>query len=181
MGRLFAQVLEEAQRLRPDAREWDWQLVLVAKDVMPPFALPEGRIFVSPKWVADRRLSDAEIALLLAHEIAHVLSEHMLERVSALATARPARITRVADVLRMIEQEWYVARELEPLMQAQELEADRIGLRLVCAAGIAPHTALTLFDKMARAGHGITYVKSHDGPLERKAALTSWARLVCLD
>jgi Zn-dependent protease with chaperone function len=64
--------------------------VLVAKDLVPPFAMPDGQIFVSPKWVAGRRLTDAEIALVLAHEVAHVLSEHMLERVSTFAAARPA-------------------------------------------------------------------------------------------
>jgi predicted Zn-dependent protease len=69
-------------------------------------------------------------------------------------------------------------------MQAQELEADRIGMTIVCAAGIARSRALTLFDKMARAHTGTSYVKSHDDPLERKVVVMEWARarnLVCLD
>jgi predicted Zn-dependent protease len=176
LDRIFADMLEHAKRLHPHAPHWDWQLVLVAKDLVAPFALPDGRIFVSPKWVAVRRLTEAEIALLLAHEMAHVLAEHMLERVSALAAARPARNMRVADVLRMIEAEWYLARELEPLMQAQELAADRIGLAIVCAAGVPHSRALTLFDKMARAETGPSYVASHDDPIERKLALAKWSR-----
>jgi hypothetical protein len=57
-------------------------------------------------------------------------------------------------VLRMIELEWHVVRELEPLMQAQELQADGIGLTIACAAGVPPSRALTLFDKLARAESG---------------------------
>lgn len=77
--RMFIHALQEAKRLRPSAGDWDWELVLVADDAHAPFALPDGQIFVSPKWVASRRLADAEIALLLGHEMAHVIADHMLE------------------------------------------------------------------------------------------------------
>jgi predicted Zn-dependent protease len=171
--RVYAQVLWHAKQLRPDVGSWEWRLELVARDVVAPFALPHGQIFVSPKWVAARRLNDAEVAFLLAHEMAHVIAEHMLERLSAMAAARPALRMRVADVLRMIELEWHVVRELEPLEQAQELEADRIGMTIACAAGVPPSRALTLFDKLARAERGASYVNSHDTPLERKLRLSA--------
>jgi predicted Zn-dependent protease len=182
--RVYAHVLRHAKGVHPEAGSWDWGLVLVARDVVAPFALPHGQIFVSPKWVAARRLNEAEIGFLLAHEMAHVIAEHMLERLSAMAAARPALNMRVADVLRMIEQEWHLVRELEPLMQAQELEADRIGLTIACAAGVPRSRALTLFDKLARAESGNSYLKSHDEPTQRKRLLAHWARernLACLD
>jgi len=181
--RMFGKVLEHAKRLRPGAEDWDWELVLVASDAAAPFALPDGQIFISPKWVASRRLNDAEIGLLLAHEMAHVIAEHMLKRVSAFAAPRP-RFLRVADVLRTLEQEWYLARELEPLIQSQEFEADRIGMSIVCAAGISRRRALTLFDKMARAERATSYINTHAEPLERKAGLADWSRgqgLPCID
>jgi predicted Zn-dependent protease len=170
--RVFTKMLEQAVRLHPTAQHWDWKLVLVNQP-MPPFALPNGHIFLSARWVASRRLTDAEIALLLAHEMAHVIAEHLLERISALATVRPARNMRVSDVLRMVEEEWHVAREIEPLMQAQELEADRMGLGIVCSAGIARSQALSLFDKMARADgtQEPGYINSHPEPLARKQSL----------
>ena len=90
----------------------------------------------------------------------------------------------MADVLRTLEQEWYLARELEPLIQSQELEADRIGMSIVCSAGISRRRALTLFDKMARAERGTSYINSHAEPLERQADLADWSRaqgLPCLD
>lgn len=170
--RVFNDILGPAKRLHPAAEHWEWKLVLV-NQVMPPFAMPDGGIFVSPRWVASRRLTDAELALLLAHEMAHVIAEHLLERVSALAEVRPARNMRVSDVLRMVEEEWHVARELEPLMHAQELEADRMGLGIVCSAGIARSQALTLFDKMARADRRQEqgYINSHPELLTRKQSL----------
>ena len=184
--RAFARMVQQAKRVRPDAEGWDWNLVLVASDAVSALALPEGRIFISTGWVHRRRLSDGEIALLAAHEIAHVIAEHLRERVSAFAAARPAQKLTVAAVLRIVAEEWVLARELEPLMQAQEFEADRIGMALVCAAGIAPVRALTLFDKMTRpdAVGDLSYVRSHAGPLERKLDLIAWMQaenLACPD
>lgn len=129
--RMFIHVLQEAKRLRPSAEDWDWELVLVADDAHAPFALPDGQIFVSPKWVANRRLTDGEIALLLGHEMAHVIADHMLERVSAFAAARPHNM-RVADVLRTLQEEWYLARELEPLERKASLAQWTRAQNLVC-------------------------------------------------
>jgi predicted Zn-dependent protease len=172
IARVFDKVLHQALRLHPGAAQWDWEIVLV-NQVMPPFTLPDGQIFVSAKWVASRRLTDAEIALLLAHEMAHVIGEHMLERLSAFAAARPAANMRVSDVLRALDEEWHLARELEPLMQAQEFAADHMGLRIVCSAGISRSDALTLFDKMARADRAREpgLIKSHPELLARKHSL----------
>src|SRR5207247_1059883 len=111
--------------------------------------------------------------------MAHVIAEHMLERVAAFAAPRP-RYLRVADVLRTLEQEWYLARELEPLIQSQELEADRIGMSIVCSAGISRRRALTLFDQMARAGPALPRLKlsaSSRVPAPRAAPI---AVLTCL-
>lgn len=71
------------------------------------------------------------------------------------------------------DEEWPLMRELEPLMQAQELEAGHMGLRIVCSAGIARPDALMLFDKMASAERrqepGL--VRSHPELLARKHSL----------
>lgn len=186
LQRVFTQILREAIRLRPAAEHWGWRLMLVRDEALAPFAMPDGQIFVSPKWVGRRRLTDAEIALLLGHEMAHVIADHMLERISTFAAARPAAKLRVADVLQAVEMEWYLARELEPLMQAQELEADLIGLAMVCSAGISRSQALMLFDKMARADRKreAGYIDSHPDLLVRKLSLlqSMQARgLGCLD
>jgi predicted Zn-dependent protease len=174
--RAFVHLLQQAKRLRRGAEDWDWKLVVVASDAVSAFALPDGRIFISLDWVNRRRLSDAEIALLVAHEMAHVIAEHLLERVSAFAAARPAQKLSVSAVLRIVQEEWFLARELEPLMQTQEFEADRIGMAMVCAAGIAPTRALTLFDKMARldAVSALSDLRSHAAPLERKLDVIAW-------
>jgi hypothetical protein len=93
---------------------------------------------------------------------------------TCIAPARAAD-NRVSDGLRT---------ELEPLTQAQEPEADRIGMTIVCEVGIPRPRALGLFDKMARAEAGTSYLESHNDPLERRVVVAEWARaqnLVCLD
>lgn len=170
---LYAHVLPHVVRLRPDAGVWGWRLVLLANRAVPPFAMPDGQIFVATEWVEARQLADAEIALLLAHEMAHVIADHTLERIAALAATRPAPNLSVSDVLQIVQEQPHLMRDLEPLMRGQEFDADRIGILIVCSAGIVPSQALTLFDKMART-EGLQSVSSHGHALVRKAQLIKW-------
>lgn len=172
--RVFTRVLANVKYLRADAQNWNWRIVLLSHVDEVPFAMPGGEILVSTKWVRRLRLTDPELALVLAHEMTHVVAEHMLERIAELAANRPAANMSIADVIRMVREEWYVVREVEQLMQAQELQADRIGMELVCAAGFSRSHALGLFDKMHRdqsKQRGFSLVKSHEGPLGRKQVL----------
>jgi predicted Zn-dependent protease len=77
-----------------------------------------------------------------------------------------------------------LASKLGTLLQAQEVEADRIGMTVVCEAGIPGGGAPGLFDTMAHADEGTSYVQSHEDPLRRRVIVPEWARaqnLVCLD
>lgn len=174
--RIFRQVLPQALRLhRPsEALRWD---VFVLSQGAANFALPDGRIFVSAGWARRGRLGDHELALLIAHEIAHVICDHMLERVSALA-AKQARGARIRDLLRHSREQWQVLEEIAPLMRTQEIEADRVGAAIVGASGVPLASAVKLFEHMARAearSIGMAFVNSHDTALHRKADLLEWA------
>lgn len=102
------------------------------------------------------------------------------------ASAHAQSSLRVSDVLRMEEEQWQLARELEPLPHSQELEADGMGIATVCTTGISRRRALTLFDKMARPDGkgGIDHTHGDPEPLERKPGLLNSMQaraLGCLD
>jgi Zn-dependent protease with chaperone function len=177
--RIFRRLLPAARRLDPAGAARRWRVVVTKAEHGALFAMPDGKIFVSARWVAEHRLSDQELALAIAHEMAHVVADHLLERVSAIAALRPLARLGVPDVLRMAREEWTVLREIEPLMRTHEREADRIGIAIAHAAGVSLAKAITLFDKMARAEEtrdGISLVNSHDSARQRKANLTGWMR-----
>jgi len=175
--RIFRRLLPHAMRLNRESEALRWEVVMVREDAAN-FALLDGRIFVSARWAQRGRLTDSELALLLAHEMAHVISNHMLERLSALAAKDPENRGSIGDLLRESREQWQMVREIAPLMRAQEIEADRVGAAIAGASGVPLGQAVRLFDHMARAeerSFGMAFVNSHDTALRRKADLLEWA------
>jgi len=120
-------------------------------------------------------LSDAELATVIGHEIAHALREHTRERVSRayaqqLLLSGAAAVTGVsegtANVANMVAE---VTFQL-PFSRDQESEADTIGLELMARAGYDPRAAVTLWNKMSSAagrGGPPEFLSTHPAPDDR--------------
>ena len=127
--------------------------VVDAPETPNALALPGGDVFVFSGLlsVAD---TDARLAAVLAHEMAHALARHAAEQLSArrfwslLVSA--ARGLVFPDVPALPA---HAAAELLvhlPYSRACEAEADALGLRLMAAACYPPEAALELWAAMAR-------------------------------
>jgi predicted Zn-dependent protease len=114
------------------------------------FALPGGFIFVNRpildlcQWDKDR------IAFILAHEMAHVIRGHAIERIVAnSAVSMAARAAPVSGALGT----WLRTVGVQFLQTAysrdHELEADTLGVRLAAAAGYRPDAAIELLARLA--------------------------------
>jgi len=160
---------------RPDATSWNWQFNVQKTDELNAYCMPGGRIMVYSGLMEKLDLSDAELATVLGHEIAHALREHTRERVSRayaqqLVLQGAAAVTGVgegaASVAGMVAD---VTFQL-PFSRDQESEADTIGLELMARAGYDPRAAVTLWNKMtSAAGSGSTpkFLSTHPEPKER--------------
>ncbi|HKK05357.1 MAG TPA: M48 family metalloprotease, partial [Gammaproteobacteria bacterium] len=82
---------------------------------------------------------------------AHALAEHVREQLSEVQLRRPRLAYRtVADAAHDMNDDLGLYLSLMPLSRMQELEADRIGLRLAARAGFPPRAALDFYAKLAR-------------------------------
>ena len=159
---------------RPDAAAWNWQFNVQKTKELNAYCMPGGRIMVYSGLIETLDLSDAELATVLSHEIAHALREHTRERVSRtyaqqLVLSGAAAVTGVsegaANIANMVAD---VTFQL-PFSREQESEADQIGLELMARAGYDPHAALTLWNKMAAAETSAPpkFLSTHPAPKER--------------
>jgi predicted Zn-dependent protease len=159
---------------RADAPGWNWQFNVQKTDEMNAYCMPGGRIMVYSGLIEKLKLTDAELATVMAHEVAHALREHTRERVSRaygqqLVLSGVAAVTGVsegtANIANMIGQ---VTFQL-PFGRDQESEADTIGLELMARAGYDPRAAVTLWNKMsaAESSGSPKFLSTHPAPKDR--------------
>lgn len=159
---------------RPDAPSWNWETNVLASKEMNAYAMPGGKIMVYSGLVERLKLSDAELASVIGHEIAHALREHSRERISRayaqeLALAGVAAATGVSgsvvDIAGMVAT---VTFQL-PFSREQESEADLIGLELMARAGYDPNAAVSVWQKMSQSAGGgpVEFLSTHPAPGSR--------------
>ena len=162
-GRLVRQV----GHFREDARQWRWQVRVSASDELNASGSPSGRLVVTRGLIRRLDLSDAELAAVLGHEMAHALREHARERASQ-AQWSDAMVQTVQAVAmlgtRSAQFSAGVGAELAaagsevlvqlPYSREMESESDLIGLELMARAGYDPRAAARVWVKVAAAGAG---------------------------
>lgn len=138
-----------AQSDRPDI---PYRLTILNSSSVNAFALPSGHIYVTRGLLALAN-DDAEIAAVIAHEMAHVAARHALaradlERQSELVTSV------MRDVLRDQSRSESVAaksqKTLAGFSRKQEIDADQVGVRTIAKAGFDPYGAARFLVSMNR-------------------------------
>ena len=144
----------EAVADRPDYR---WEVNVIKEDkTVNAFALPGGKIAVYT-GIFPIAHTEAGLAIILGHEVGHVLARHGAERMSQGILAQvgeQALLVAVASSphANMIMAAYGLGAQvgvLLPYSRVQETEADRIGLVLAAKAGYDPRVGLEVWKRMA--------------------------------
>ena len=159
-NRLIAQV----GVFRPDAKNWNWEVNVLENEAINAYAMAGGKIMVYTGLINQLKATDAEVAAVIGHEIAHALREHTREQMSEayatqiglLGVAAAIGIAtgdsnKAATTLGLGSTVAAVALTL-PHSRRAETEADQIGLELMARAGYDPNAAVSLWEKMSKAG-----------------------------
>lgn len=130
-----------------------FHIKVVDTDEVNAFALPGGYFYVNKGLIlaAD---SEAEIAGVMAHEIAHVAARHATERMSK------AQIMQFAAIPALFLGGWggFAARnamgmginlELLGVTRGSEKEADQLGIQYMWNTGYDPNAFVSFFEKLA--------------------------------
>ncbi len=173
-------LIRQTPVFRPDAAKWAWNVNVQKTDQLNAYCMPGGKIMVYSGLIDKLKLSDAELATVIGHEMAHALREHSREAVSR-AQAEQVGLGVLAQLAGLSNASVNIASALTdvtfnlPHSRVQESEADRIGLELMARAGYDPHAALTLWQKMGQASQNGTpaFLSTHPSDSARLAVLRS--------
>jgi predicted Zn-dependent protease len=164
-GPAYVQVQRVAKRIETiaarDKPDFVWKVTLLRKNEANAYCLPGGKIVVFT-GILPLTQTDAALATVLGHEVAHATAEHAAERIErehltnvAIAIIAggvaftPAQYAHVVALLGIGGQ----AASL-PFSRSQESEADHIGLIYMARAGYDPHQAVAFWKRMLRASRG---------------------------
>ncbi|NYE62383.1 putative Zn-dependent protease [Duganella sp. 1224] len=149
--RIAGALIAQARRDYPDTAGWAWEVHTTDTPEQNADCMAGGKILVSQAYVERLGLSDAELAMLLAHEIQHAALRHnLLEYQAALRLAPSWAARPFAELEYAVDNDRALMALLADTNYAQEQEADREGLLLAWRAGW-PAAALTgYFRKMMR-------------------------------
>ena len=119
-----------------------YQFHVVNAGFLNAFALPGGQVLVTDEMLKFVQ-SDAELAEIVGHEMAHVDLRHCVEHYQY-----QYRLGSLGSVVELFHR-----LAAMPYSADQELDADAEGLRLAKAAGYDPTAAAILFERMQKELH----------------------------
>jgi predicted Zn-dependent protease len=162
-----------------------WTVTLIDAPEFNAMTVPGNHIFVF-RGLLDGAANDDEVAVVLAHEIAHRLAQHELKTSEEKWGAAIAALATVAAGVAVASQEGSTEQDVNEIMEStlqlgagfttlrysrdKEREADQIGLFILADAGFNPNTAVTLWGKRAAAegSGGSDFFSTHPLPEDRQ-------------
>ena len=171
-------LIQQIGAFRPDAAQWKWEVHVLNSDDVNAWCMPGGKIAVYTGLINQIKPTDAELAAVIGHEMAHALREHAREQVSQqMATNMGLSVLSAvtgaggtADLGTALSQVMFTL----PNSRTHETEADRIGVELAARAGYDPSAAVTLWQKMGALSGGSSqpeFMSTHPSAASRTSDL----------
>ncbi|GGD93203.1 M48 family metallopeptidase [Planktosalinus lacus] len=164
--------------------EYQWEYSLVEDDAVNAWCMPGGKI-VFYTGILPIANTEARIAAVMGHEVAHALANHGQQRMSA---GQIQQLGAVAGNVALANDPEYQAifntaygvgttvGVMMPFSRNHETEADRIGLILMAMAGYDPAEAAVLWQRMQDQGGPAPpeFLSTHPSSTTRINNILSW-------
>jgi predicted Zn-dependent protease len=159
-----------------------WRVAVVRNDQVNANASADGTIVVYT-GILPVTQTEAGLAVVLGHEVAHVVARHSGERLSQMLVAQ--NLSNVAAAFASPQYQGAVGAALGlgtqygvllPFSRQHESEADHLGIYYMAKAGYDPAEAPRLWERMSAKGKATTpeFLSTHPSDATRIAQLRAW-------
>ena len=149
--------------LSDSLKGYQWEVNLIEDDQLNAWAMPGGKMVVYTGLLKVTQ-SEAGLATVVAHEIAHVFAKHGAERMTqglivemggvALSKALANRPDKTKNIFMKSYGAGAQVGLLLPYSRIHESEADHLGLIFMAMAGYNPNEAVNFWQRMSVAKQG---------------------------
>ncbi len=177
-----------ATAIGTDIPNAQWEFVVFESKELNAFALPGGKVGVY-SGLLDLAESDSELAIVMGHEIGHVVARHGSKRMTeGIVTAAVGLVGAevVSDKYGADKKDLFLLAYggvsalgyVLPHSRDDESEADQMGLYYAAKAGYDPRAAVTFWERMTAAKQGPklpAILSTHPADAQRIANLRATA------
>lgn len=134
------------------------------------FATMGGFVYINTGLIAKAD-NEAELASVVAHEIAHIEARHSVDQMRNAAISQGLMTAAGIDQSTMVQLGVQLAFNL-PHSREAELEADQLGLKSLRRAGYAPIAMVNFMQKLTQQGGSVpAFLSTHPASSQRVVAL----------
>jgi predicted Zn-dependent protease len=158
-------VVKIAERLAratgDDARDFKWEVSVVRNQQANAFCLPGGKIVVFT-GILPYAKTEAGLATVMGHEMAHAIARHGSQRLLRSSMAQTAMMGASLSMGDMDPQQRQAVMAalgagaqygvLLPFSREHEAEADEMGLIYMARAGYDPRESISFWERMSESG-----------------------------
>jgi len=178
--RIARRLGEQATRDAPGAPVWMWEIHTSDDADDNASCMAGGKILLSQAYVERLALTDAELAMVLSHEMQHAILRHNLKEYEEAIRLVPAWLAKPFSALEdAVDNDAGLMARLEAINKEQEIEADRFGLAMAWRAGWKAMDLARYFRKLDLSRNMGTWSNPiHPAPRQRWHAARSQAELL---
>jgi predicted Zn-dependent protease len=138
---------------------YNWEFKLVNNKEVNAWCMPGGKVVVYTGLFSVAQ-NEAQLAIVLGHEITHAVAHHGQERISQAMLAQGVGVagsnvfgnSQAGNIFNNVYGPAATVGVLLPNSRNQELEADHYGLIFAAMAGYNPREAVPFWTRMANKG-----------------------------
>jgi len=165
---------------------YEWEFNLIDSPTINAWAMPGGKI-VFYSGIMDVCKDEAGIAVVMSHEIAHIIANHGNERMSqgmltqlggiGLAVALKEKPQETRNIFLAAYGVTSQLAVMLPYSRTHEYEADKIGLIFMAMAGYDPEAAIDFWLRMDQMSNGTStpeFLSTHPSHESRIQAMKNF-------
>jgi predicted Zn-dependent protease len=166
VGRKIQKAVEQyltENNLAHELKNYEWEFNLIDSKQVNAWAMPGGKVVVY-SGILPVALNETGLAVIMGHEIAHVVADHGNERMSqglifqfggmALSTALSSKPQQTRELWMQVYGAGAQYGVMLPYSRLHESEADHLGLIFMAMAGYDPRSAVDFWKRMAKVKSG---------------------------
>ncbi|MYM70695.1 M48 family metalloprotease [Duganella sp. FT134W] len=174
---ISAELIRVAIELKPETAQWQWEVHTTSDTEVDAICMAGGKILVGSAFVHQLALTDGELAMLLAHEVAHAVAEHHREIFSEAMLVNRLPAVPLDVVMARLDSDLSLQIRLSKLSSLQESEADHLGMVLAHRAGWSAEDIVSFYRKLAEGESSALIASAYPANASRLSMARGMARL----